>query len=99
MTAPAIEKEQEQLNQTPAPVQMLQIISGFWISRAVYVIAKLGIPDLLESGPKTAEDLASATGTHAPSLFRILRALVSVGVLSSTEDGSFAQTPLSETLL
>ena len=99
MTAPAIEKEHEQLNQTPAPVQMLQIISGFWISRAVYVIAKLGVPDLLKSGPKTAAELASATGTHAPSLFRILRTLVSVGVLSSTEEGGFAQTPVSETLV
>jgi len=70
---------------------MLQIISGFWISRAVYVIAKLGIPDELKFGPKTAGELASATNTHAPSLFRILRALVSVGVLSSTEDGRFAK--------
>lgn len=78
---------------------MLQIISGFWISRAVYVIAKLGIPDLLKSGPKTAEEMAAATKTHAPSLFRILRALVSVGVLSASEDGRFAQTPLSETLV
>jgi SAM-dependent methyltransferase len=78
---------------------MLQIISGFWISRAVYVIGKLGIPDLLQSGPKTAEELATATNTHAPSLFRILRALVSVGVLSSAEDGRFAQTPFSETLV
>src|SRR5215213_9811401 len=78
---------------------MLQIISGFWISRAVYVIGKLGIPDLLQSGPSTAEELASATQTHAPSLFRILRALVSVGVLNSAEGGRFAQTPLSETLV
>ena len=78
---------------------MLQIISGFWISRAVYVIGKLGIPDLLQSGPKTAEELAAATKTHAPSLFRILRALVSVGVLSSREGGRFGQTPLSETLV
>jgi SAM-dependent methyltransferase len=98
VSAPAIEKEQ-QLNQTPAPIQMLQIISGFWISRAVYVIGKLGIPDLLQSGPKTAEELAAATQTHAPSLFRILRALVSVGVLNSAEGGRFAQTPLSETLV
>ena len=78
---------------------MLQIISGFWISRAVYVIGKLGIPDLLAAGPKTAEELASATKTHAPSLFRILRALVSVGVLNYAEGGRFAQTPLSETLV
>ena len=77
---------------------MLQIISGFWTSRAVFALAKLGIPDLLESGPKTAAELASATKMHAPSLFRVLRALVSVGVLRSAE-GRFAQTPLSETLV
>jgi len=61
---------------------MLQIISGFWISRSVYVIGKLGIPDLLQTGPKTAEELAAVTNTDAHSLFRILRALVSVGVLN-----------------
>ncbi len=80
-------------------VAMLQIISGFWISRAVCVIAKLGIPDLLNEGPKTTEELAGATGTHAHSLFRIMRALVSVGVLSSDSENRFAQTPLSETLV
>ncbi len=95
MTAPAI----QQTNQPPAAAaQMLQIISGFWISRAVYVIAKLGIPDILKSGPRTAEELASATQTHAPSLYRLLRALASVGVVSS-ENGRFALTPLSETLV
>lgn len=78
---------------------MLQIISGFWISRGVYVIAKLGIPDLLKSGPKTAEELAAATKMHAPSLFRILRALASVGVLSSVDGVRFGQTPVSETLV
>ena len=77
---------------------MLQIISGFWISRAVYAIAKLGIPDLLKSGPKTASELASETKMHAPSLFRVLRALASVGVVRSESD-RFSLTPLSETLV
>ena len=77
---------------------MLQIISGFWISRAVYVIAKLGIPDILKSGPKTADELASATNMHAPSLYRVLRALASVGVLSA-EGESFALTAVAETLV
>lgn len=95
MTAPA-----NQMTDEPnAQAQMLQLISGFWISRAVYVIARLGIPDLMKSGPKTAEELASATQIHAPSLFRLLRALASVGVLRSAEGGSFALTPLSETLV
>ncbi|HEY6660302.1 MAG TPA: methyltransferase [Pyrinomonadaceae bacterium] len=96
MTAPANQKTNEP---QPAQVQMLQIISGFWISRAVYVIAKLGIPDLLKSGPKTAEELASATKMHAPSLYRILRALASVGVVSSREGKRFELTPVSETLV
>lgn len=78
---------------------MLQIIGGFWISRAVYVIAKLGIPDLLKSGPKTAGELAASTQTHAPSLYRLLRALASVGVVSSENDGRFALTTVSETLV
>ena len=83
----------------PAQVAMLQLISGFWISRAVFVIAKLGIPDLLAGGAKTAEELAQLTEVHAPSLFRILRALVSVGVLTGDSDNRFALTPLSETLV
>jgi hypothetical protein len=96
LSAPANQQTNQQ-NQD-AQIQMLQIISGFWISRAVYVIAKLGIPDLLKPGPKTADELAATTNMHAPSLFRILRALASVGVLNSA-DGRFALTPLSETLV
>lgn len=94
MTAPTMEQQ----NQTPAPAQMLQIIMNFWMSRAVYVIAKLGIADLLKSAPKSAEELASSTGTHAPSLYRLLRALASTGILES-QNGRFALTPLSELLV
>jgi hypothetical protein len=85
--------------QPPVPAQILQIITNFWSSRTVYVFAKLGIPDLLKSGPRTVEELASATKTHAPSLYRVLRALASIGFVSATADGRFAQTPLSEILV
>jgi hypothetical protein len=87
------------VNQPPVPEQILQIITNFWTSRAVYVFSKLGIPDLLASGPKTADELASATKTHAPSLYRVLRVLASTGFVSATADGRFAQTPLSEILV
>lgn len=93
MTAPTVEK-----NELPASVQMLKIITGFWISRGVYALAKLGIPDLLKDGPKTADELASATNTHSQSLFRVLRALASVGIVTSEGD-RFGLTPLSETLV
>jgi hypothetical protein len=83
--------------EVPPPIAMLQLISGFWVSRCIYVAAKLGIPDLLSDGPKSAADLAAGTGTHAPSLFRVLRALVPFGIFSHTAD-RFGITPLSETL-
>jgi ubiquinone/menaquinone biosynthesis C-methylase UbiE len=78
---------------------MIQYITGFWMSRALWVAAKLGIADLLQSGPKTADELAQATDTHAPSLYRILRALTSAGIFQKESDGRFALTPLSETLV
>src|SRR5689334_6189804 len=87
------------VNQPPVPEQILQIITNFWTSRAVYVFSKLGIPDLLASGPKTADELASATKTHAPSLYRVLRALATTGFVTATADGRFAQTPVSEALV
>lgn len=77
---------------------MLQLMSGFWISRALYIAAKLGIADYLQDGSKTVDELAAASGTHAPSLYRVLRALVSVGVFVEDEKKGITLTPLSETL-
>jgi ubiquinone/menaquinone biosynthesis C-methylase UbiE len=82
----------------PPPIQMLQIISGFWVARCVYVVAKLGIADLINDGPRTADELAAATSTHAPSLFRVLRALAAVGVVTQDDQNRFGSTPLSQTL-
>jgi O-methyltransferase domain/Dimerisation domain len=84
--------------EVPPPLQMLQIISGFWVARCIYVVAKLGLADLINDEPKTAEQLAAATGTHAPSLFRVLRALASVGLMMQDEQGRFAATPVLLTL-
>ena len=61
---------------------MLRMISGFWLSRALYAAAKLGLADLLKNGPRTVDDLAKLSSTHAPSLYRVLRALASAGVFS-----------------
>jgi hypothetical protein len=93
-----VEGQTAAAKEVPAPLQMLQIISGFWISRCVYVAAKFGIPDLLKDGAKTAEELAAATDSHAPSLFRVLRALVPFGIFTQDENNRFGITPLSETL-
>ena len=85
------------VKETP-PLQMLQIMSGFWVARCVYILAKLGIADLIKDGPRTADQLAAATGSHGPSLFRVLRALAAVGIITQDEQDRFGATPLSDTL-
>jgi len=77
---------------------MLQLISGFWIARGIYVTAKLGLADLVKDGPKTASEFGAATGTHAASLFRVLRALASVGIFTQDDQDRFGETPLLQTL-
>ncbi len=92
------ERNQTGSADVPPPVAMLQMISGFWISRAIYIAAKLGIADHLRDGHRTIDELATATGTHSPSLYRVMRALASVGVFTEDEKIGFALTPLAETL-
>jgi SAM-dependent methyltransferase len=71
---------------------------GIIAAQAIYVVAKLRIPDLLASGPKTIAELASHSGAHAPTLERLLRALSTLEMFASTSDGRFRNTPLSEML-
>jgi len=80
------------------PAQMLDLITGYWISQLVFVAAQLGLADLLNEGPKTAAQLAAATRTHPLALRRVLRALASVGVFSEIRGGRFKLTPLAATL-
>ena len=81
-----------------AAVTLLQMIWGLHISRAVYLAAELGIADLLAGGKRTAADLAEATQTDEPALYRVLRLLAALGVLTETGPGSFGLTVLGERL-
>ncbi len=77
---------------------MMQMLSGMMVAGAVSTLARLGVPDLLEDGPKSAEELAPKVGAQAVPLFRLMRATASVGVLAEGADGKFSQTPLSAVL-
>src|SRR4028118_75111 len=91
--------ETNQPNQAmPPQLAMLQMVSGYWVSQSIYVVAKLGIADLLKDSPKSCDELATATGTNAPSLYRVLRALASLGVFAETELNHFTLTPLATCL-
>lgn len=78
--------------------QMMQMITGFWTSCCIYNAAKLNVADLLHKENMTCEKLAESTHTNASSLYRMMRALASVGIFSENEKGEFSNTTLSETL-
>ena len=83
----------------PSPQDTLAgMITGYWVSQMVHVAAKLGLADYLADGPVTADELANSTGTHARSLYRLMRALASVGIFSEDDGQRFSQTPLSGSL-
>jgi hypothetical protein len=77
---------------------ILEIIRGFWQSRALATAAELEIADHLADGALALDILAERTRAHAPSLFRLMRALESAGVFKQVSAGVFANTPASECL-
>jgi orsellinic acid C2-O-methyltransferase len=82
----------------PPPLALYRMISGFYVSRAIHVMARLGIADLLSDGPVRVEELARRTKTHARSLKRVLRLLVTAGVATEDEEGRFGSTAMGDCL-
>jgi hypothetical protein len=82
----------------PPHFTLYRMITGFYVSQAIYVIARLGIADFLSSGPLNADDLAQRSKTHAPSLKRVLRLLAAADVFTEDEEGRFALTPIGDHL-
>jgi hypothetical protein len=82
----------------PSPPVLFQMATGYWVSQAIYVAARLGIADFLKDGPQSCVALATATGADATSLFRLMRALASVGVFSHAQGDCFALSSLGESL-
>ena len=82
----------------PPQARLGQMITGYWTSQAIYAAAKFAIADLLTDGPKSVDDLASATGTKPELLYRLLRALASVGIFAEHDSKRFSLTPLAERL-
>jgi predicted O-methyltransferase YrrM len=81
-----------------APRKVLRMVLGYQISGVVYVIARLGIADLLVDGPRSATELADSTSVHPDALLRLMRVGVSLGLFDQVAPGSFAINELSQCL-
>ena len=82
----------------PPPLALFRIATSYYVSQAIYAVAKLGVADLLGDGPRRPDELAKATGTNADALRRVLRLLASLGVFTEEAGGEFALTPIGTCL-
>jgi hypothetical protein len=83
----------------PSPLNpVIQLAASRFLAKPLYVVARLGIADLLASGPQTVDRLAASTKTHAPSLYRVMRSLSGIGVFRESADRTFELTPVSQAL-
>ena len=78
--------------------KLRELISSYWKTQLLYVVAKLGIADLIEKKPVHFSKLAAQTKTQPPLLYRLLRALASLEIFAEEEEGCFKHTPLSKLL-
>jgi O-methyltransferase domain/Dimerisation domain len=81
-----------------AAAEARRLINGFRISQAIHVAVVLGLPDRLGDGPRSVADLATEAGCHPRALYRLLRALATVGVFEELDGERFAPTELSNAL-
>ena len=82
----------------PLSLQMYGMLNGHILAQALHVVATLRIADLVADGPKSVQELAQASSSHAPSLYRLLRMLAGAGVFAEDKSGGFSLTPLATTL-
>lgn len=96
---PQNESHIQMLDAPPPQAALTQMLSAPLITQALRVVAELGIADLLAMKARcSVDELAAETSTHAPSLYRYLRALASCGVFVETGERVFELTPMAELL-
>lgn len=77
---------------------MMQLISSLWVTRAIGTFARVGLADTMEQGAETPEAIAAAHRVDGPRVYRLLRALSTVGIVTENAGGKFALTPLGRLL-
>jgi hypothetical protein len=85
-------------NSLPPGQALIQMAGAFNISQVIYVTARVSLVDLLKNGSKTTEELAEATGSSHSGLYRLLRALLALGILTQDSQGRFNVTDLGSYL-
>jgi len=89
---------QESSESQSSEAQIIKMATAHWVSRIVHTAAELELVDRLSDGPRTAKELARSISSDAPSLYRLMRTLASLGLFTEDSDNRFSLTPLGEAL-
>ena len=92
------EKTTDDVPRGPPGATLSQLLRGSLVTQLIHVAAALGVADLLSAGPKSNRDLATALNANPEALYRVLRALASLGIFTETDPGIFSMTLLAEPL-
>jgi len=80
---------------TAPPAALMRMGDAMIVYQAACAAACLGLADLLESSPRTTEELASQLAVNEPALYRTMRLLASEGIFRETARRIFTNTDLS----
>ena len=79
-------------------LHLLSMALGVAQTAVLCTAAQLGLADHVKDGPRSVAALAEATGTHLPTLTRLMDVLVHLGLFRETAPGQFTCTPLGALL-
>jgi len=82
------------MNENKIKDELINLIYSYRKAQLLYIAAKMQIADILLNGPLSYKEISKKTGTHADTLYRVLRALASFGIFKENKDKSFEITPL-----
>jgi predicted transcriptional regulator len=68
------------------------MVIGKWISQALGTIVEIGVPEQLAKGARRCSDIAREAGVSEDGIYRLLRALASVGLFVESADRRFKLT-------
>ncbi|MEU5957807.1 methyltransferase [Streptomyces sp. NPDC047525] len=93
-----VESERTPAEKMKLRAALIERIGGYMTAHAIGLAAELGLADLIKDGVRSSEELAAGTGTHEPSLRRLLRTLAAVGITEEPEPGRFGLTEVGAQL-
>jgi O-methyltransferase domain/Dimerisation domain len=77
---------------------LFQMVIGKWISQALGTVVEIGVPEQLAKGARRCNDIAREAGVSEDGLYRLLRALASVGLFVESADRRFKLTAMGQLL-